>query len=189
MSSFNPEIHRRKSIRLKGYDYSRPGCYFVTIILHNIRCMFGGYCDGNIVLNDIGEIARKYWLNIPNHFPNVELDGYIIMPDHIHGILWLQSNRKCRGVQLNALTTPSDQRTIDRHYSKMSPKSGSLSVIVRNYKSTVTRWCKKNDHPQFKWHRNYFERVIRDKEELMKIREYIKFNPLQKALPVRIGKK
>lgn len=195
MSIFNPEIHHRKSVRLKGYDYSRPGCYFVTIDLHNIRCMFGGYSNGQLILNDIGKITQKYWQAIPSHFSNVQLDEYVIMPDHIHGILWLKSNRKmsktrreCKGVQLNALTPPPDRQTINQYYSKISPKSGSLSVIIRNFKSTVKRWCNKNGYPQFKWHRNYFERVIRNKKELLEIRRYIKINPLKKALPRNRGK-
>ncbi len=84
---YNPDIHHRKSIRLKDYDYSQAGAYFVTICTKNKECLLGDVVDGKIVLNDIGEFVQQCWLNIPEHFPNGIVDEYIIMPNHIHGIV------------------------------------------------------------------------------------------------------
>ncbi|MCC7400479.1 MAG: hypothetical protein IT214_03250 [Chitinophagaceae bacterium] len=89
MNKYNPNIHHRKSIRLKGYDYSQAGMYFITICVQNRACLFGDVVNGEMVLNDAGRIADECWLNIPVHFPNVILHEYIIMPNHVHGIIEL----------------------------------------------------------------------------------------------------
>ncbi|MBC5794668.1 transposase [Sphaerospermopsis sp. LEGE 00249] len=84
---YNPEIHHRRSIRLKGYDYSQIGAYFVTICTHHRNCLFGEIVDGEMKLNTNGEVARGCWLSIPRHFQSVELDEFLIMPNHVHGII------------------------------------------------------------------------------------------------------
>ncbi|MFM7372811.1 MAG: hypothetical protein ACKO2Z_34520, partial [Sphaerospermopsis kisseleviana] len=84
---YNPEIHHRRSIRLKGYDYSQIGAYFVTICTHHRNCLFGEIVDGEMKLNTNGEVAKGCWLSIPRHFQNVELDEFVIMPNHVHGII------------------------------------------------------------------------------------------------------
>jgi len=89
MKRYNPNIHHRKSIRLKGYDYSREGLYFITICTHNRECLFGEIVDGNMILNEAGKIADACWQDIPNHFPNAVLHEYIVMPNHVHGIIEL----------------------------------------------------------------------------------------------------
>ena len=97
---YNPQIHHRKSIRLKGYDYSREGLYFITICCHNRDCLFGEIIENNdlinptqqMILNDAGKIAIECWLQIPEHFPNVILHEHIIMPNHIHGIIELNGS-------------------------------------------------------------------------------------------------
>ena len=86
---FDPKKHHRHSIRLKGYDYSQPGGYFVTIVTLHRQCLFGAVEDGDMILNDGGTFARKCWIDIPNHFPNARLDEFIIMPNHIHGIIFI----------------------------------------------------------------------------------------------------
>src|SRR5664279_4503146 len=83
----NPQIHPRKSIRLKGYDYSQAGLYFITICVHDRKCLFGEIVGDEMILNDFGKIADECWLNIPEHFPNAFLQEYIIMPNHVHGIV------------------------------------------------------------------------------------------------------
>jgi|APEBP8051072266_1049373.scaffolds.fasta_scaffold13287_2 putative transposase len=87
--TYNPNIHHRRSIRLKGYDYSQAGLYFITICCHNRICRFGAVVDGKMILNDAGIIADSCWLEIPKHFPNAVLHEYIIMPNHVHGIIEL----------------------------------------------------------------------------------------------------
>jgi REP element-mobilizing transposase RayT len=87
MNKYNPDIHHRRSIRLKGYDYSQAGLYFITICCQDRKCLFGKIINGEMVLTDAGEIARECWLEIPKHFPNVVLHDYVIMPNHVHGII------------------------------------------------------------------------------------------------------
>ena len=84
----SPQRNRR-SIRLKGYDYSWPGAYFVSICAHNRECLFGEIVNGGMVLNDAGRMAEQCWHNIPLHFPHVELDAFVVMPNHVHGILFV----------------------------------------------------------------------------------------------------
>jgi REP element-mobilizing transposase RayT len=87
--TYNPSSHHRRSIRLKGYDYSQEGLYFITLCAQNRVCLFGKIENGKMMLNDAGRIANECWLNIPNHFPNVILHEFIIMPNHVHGIIQL----------------------------------------------------------------------------------------------------
>ncbi|MGI0487253.1 transposase [Pantanalinema rosaneae CENA516] len=104
---YNPDNHHRRSIRLKGYDYSSPGAYFITICTHQRQCLFGEIVDGEMRLNRLGQIARSQWLKIPHHHTQVELDAWVIMPNHIHGILIL--NNPGRGAALGQnLEDPTD---------------------------------------------------------------------------------
>ena len=86
---YNPDKHHRRSIRLQGYDYSQRGAYFITLCTKNREHLFGEILNGEIQLNEFGKITQQCWLEIPNHFPHVQLDKYIIMPNHIHGIIVL----------------------------------------------------------------------------------------------------
>ena len=86
-SKFDPNKHHRKSIRLQGYDYSQAGAYFVTIVTYQRDCLFGKIENEEMVLNDFGKIADECWRAIPEHFPNVELGAYVIMPNHVHGVI------------------------------------------------------------------------------------------------------
>ncbi len=88
---YNPHIHHRRSIRLKGYDYSQEGLYFITLCCQDRACLFGEIIDGKMKLNDTGKIVDECWTEIPNHFPNSILHEYIVMPNHIHGIIELKS--------------------------------------------------------------------------------------------------
>jgi len=154
---------RRRSIRLPEYDYSRSGAYFITICSFNKELVFGEIVDGRIVLSEIGKIAAKYLEEIPNHFDNVFVDEYIIMPNHIHIIISIV------GVQ--------NFEPLRHEYQKIVPKS--IGSIVRAYKASVTKWCRENDYKKFNWQRNYFEHIIRNDEDHFRIKEYIQNNPLQ----------
>ena len=92
MNQYTPHIHHRRSIRLKGYDYSREGLYFITICVHDRACLFGEITNGKMALTDTGKIAGDYWFNIPEHFPHAVLHEFIVMPNHIHGIIELVDN-------------------------------------------------------------------------------------------------
>ena len=167
----------RRSIRFKGYDYTSPGWYYITICTHQQECIFGNIRNGEMVLSPIGKIAQKYWLEIPDHFKHVELDEFVVMPNHIHGIIIINDNR--RGVRSNAPTEPNNNINPENYFSQISPQSGTLGVIIRAYKSSVTRWCRKNNYDQSIWQRNYYEHIIRNDKELYEIRKYIINNPMK----------
>ena len=89
--SKNP-LHHRRSMRLQEYNYSSSGTYFVTICTSNRKCLFGDIVDGKMLLNELGRIARQCWWAIPDHFPHAQLDVFVIMPNHVHGIIWIVDN-------------------------------------------------------------------------------------------------
>jgi REP element-mobilizing transposase RayT len=103
---YHPEIHHRRSIRLQEYDYSQAGLYFVTICVQNRECLFGNIADGEMRLNEIGEIARNCWMEIPQHYPDTQLYDFVVMPNHIHGIIDITPN--------DATNTSSATPTITR---------------------------------------------------------------------------
>lgn len=167
----DPSRPHRQSIRLKGYDYSQPGAYFITISTFNKECFFGHVQGDRITLSPAGEIASGFWRAIPKHFKKIELDEFIVMPNHIHGVIIITESG--RGVKFNA-------PTVNRNYfSRISPQYGSISVIIRTYKSAVSHWCKQNGYEYFQWQRNYYEHVVRNEEDLAQIRETIVGNPLK----------
>ena len=180
MPKFDPHIHHRRSIRLKGYDYSQTGGYFVTVVAWHRECLFGEVMNGEMVLNEYGKIANECWLAIPEHFPNVELGAYIIMPNHVHGIIVIRSNE-----------SPLTMKTVDdrrgaallRPYDEQNPhkinvKPGSLGAIVRSYKSAVSYRINKEHHATGIWQRNYYEHIIRNEKDLQNKTDYIEANPL-----------
>ncbi|MCK5119821.1 MAG: transposase [Candidatus Latescibacteria bacterium] len=173
---FNREIHRHRSIRLKGYDYSQAGAYFVTVCIEDRECLFGDIVEGEMLANDAGRMVEMVWNQIPDHFPGVAIDGFQIMPNHIHGIVVIVTDGRgtayCRGTACRAPTASVEQ------FGK--PVSGSLSTIVRSFKSAVTKRINetRNAHDAKLWQRNYYEHIIRDENELNRIREYIVNNPM-----------
>jgi len=122
--------YKRRSIRLKDYDYSQPGGYFVTIVTLNRECLFGNIVDNKIILSPIGGIIESLWKSIPQHFPFVRLDSYQIMPNHIHGLINIV-DRTVVGAQ-HAVPLQKTEK-----FSK--PIKGSISTIIRSFKSAVTR--------------------------------------------------
>jgi putative transposase len=162
---FMIEIHHRKSIRLKEYDYSQPGEYFVTICAKNHKCIFGSIVNGQIDLNERGRIVERCWKGIPEHFSNVKLDEYVIMPNHIHGILILNESVGTR-------------HAVSLHERFGKPVSGSVSTIVRSFKSAVTKRINEmhvRESAQL-WQPRYYDRIIRSEKELQNIRDYIANN-------------
>ena len=152
---------------MTGYDYASPGVYFVTVCAHRKECVFGG--------QDIRESVERAWHQIPQHFPNTKLDEFVVMPNHVHGILWiLDDDPKGDVVGAQHAAPPPASPT-----PRVRP--GSLGAIVRSFKSAATR--RVNEVGQTPgtpfWQRNYYEHVIRDEDELGRIRQYILDNPLQ----------
>jgi putative transposase len=169
---FNRDKHHRRSIRLKDYDYTNPGVYFVTICTWNRECLFGDIVNGGMQLNDFGEIVIREWRYTGDiRRTNVELDEFVIMPNHVHGILTIISGNGCRGMARHAPTV--------RQFA--NPVAQSLSSIIGSFKSAVTRQINiSRNHPGMPvWQRNYYEHIIRNETEMDRIRQYIIHNPSQ----------
>ncbi|MEA5621191.1 transposase [Cronbergia sp. UHCC 0137] len=194
---YNPEIHHRRSIRLKGYDYSQQGAYFLTICTHQRNCLFGEIVDGEMKLNTNGEIARYSWLSIPRHFQNAELDEFVIMPNHLHGIIMIVKSEATQDfsqsvseVEGEALANQDFQRKQNLSSQCFAPTGEkikingttpqSLGSIIQNYKSVSTRQINRINKAKGNviWQRNYYERVIRNEEALNNTRQYIVNNPI-----------
>jgi len=161
--TYDSDIHHRRSIRLKGYGYSRQGLYFVTICVQNRECLFGRIEENHMALNHYGEIVRAVWDGLPSHYNNVKLDMFMVMPNHIHGII--------------QIVHPSD---IDAGLKPASAtKTAPLPEIVRALKTFSARAI--NGHRNSKkrpvWQRNYYEHIIRDEESYLEIVDYIQNNP------------
>jgi REP element-mobilizing transposase RayT len=162
--TFNPDIHHRRSIRLPGYDYTSAGAYFITICTHNRQCLFGAIDNGQMGMNEVGRIAEQCWYEIPAHFPHAALDAMAVMPNHVHGIIWI-----------NGRDTACRVPTMEQ-FGK--PVSGSVSTMIRSFKSAVTKHINLLRGTPV-WQRNFYERIIRDENELNGIRDYIQNNPAQ----------
>jgi len=170
MTKYNPDIHHRRSIRLKGYDYSQAGLYFITICTKNREHLFGQIENGIMILNEFGEIANNEWLKTADIRDNVELLEYIIMPNHMHGIILLNDMDDRRGTARRAPTM---------QFGKPIPRS--LPTIIRSFKSAVTKQINilRNMPGVPVWQRNYYEHIIRNEKSYYQIAEYIRNNPLK----------
>ena len=182
----------RRSIRLRGYDYSQAGAYFVTVCVQGRQCLFGGVVDGMMGLNDAGRMAQTVWEGLPDRFPSIELDTFVVMPNHIHGIILLADASRGRGEScirpgVNE-TTVGDQKGDhkDRPYGTLA---GTMGRVMQAFKSIVTHeyvmGVRQHVWPPFAGRllqRNYYEYIIRDEESLNRIREYIATNPLRWTL-------
>ena len=168
----------RKYTRLKNYNYAANGYYFVTICTHQKQRFFGDVVNDKMQLSAVGKIAHQYWSEIPQHSKHTYLDEFIIMPNHVHGIIIIDNpNNPCRVVPWNDPTIDDDEWDLSQTMSQLSPKSGTLSVIVRSYKSSVTRWCRQHGDDIFRWQSRFYEIIIRDEKSLNNIRRYIINNP------------
>lgn len=166
---FNPDKHHRRSIRLHDYDYSRAGAYYITICIYNKEHLFGKIANGELQPNEYGKIAENEWIKTFQLRNNIEMDEFIIMPNHFHGIIIISNEPDGTGTARRA-------PTIER-FSK--PTSNTIPTIIRNYKSAVTKQINdlKNTPGTILWQRNYYEHAIRDEADLNRIREYIINNP------------
>jgi REP element-mobilizing transposase RayT len=175
--SYNPNNHHRKSIRLKGYDYTQAGLYFITICCQNRECLFGNIINGEMILNDAGNIANECWLAIPNHFPNVVLHEFVIMPNHIHGIIELKTKSVgAENFPPHISMGVNDSMGANDDSPLRSP-SKTIGSMVRGYKIGVTKWMRQNTDVYNVWQRNYWEHIIRNENEYNRIAEYIINNP------------
>jgi putative transposase len=177
MPRSNPDLHHRRSIRLPGYDYTQVGAYVVTICTWERAQLFGEVVDSAMRLNDIGLIVEVCWRAIPDHFPHVLLDRYIVMPNHVHGIILIVGS-PLAGAQ-HAAALQHDRTSTHRRW--VMP--GSLGAIVRSFKSAATKRINeyRNTAGQPVWQRGYYEHVIRNDKTLDRMRAYIDHNPMRWA--------
>lgn len=164
----DPFNHHRRSIRLQEYDNTQEGAYYVTICTYNRECILGEMLDGDVRLGVYGRIALDRWEDIPAHFPQADLDEFVVMPNHVHGIIVILGE-KGRG---KAYLAPTPE------FGKPIP--GSLSVVVGSFKSAVTKRINdvRGTPGATVWQRGFYEHVIRDEDDLNRVRQYIVENPL-----------
>ncbi len=176
----NSEKYQRRSIRLKEYDYSQAGAYFVMICTQNNECVFGEVINEEMRLNKYGKIVKDEWLRTREIRSNVMLDEYIVMPNHFHGIILIIDDVFVGATRRVAPTVKST-----------TLKSNTLGSIIGQIKSIVTKNIHKMGLKHFHWQRNYYEHVIRNEDKLNKIRQYIQNKPLSWHLdrenPERVG--
>ena len=172
------DSRRRRSIRLPRFDYSTHGAYFVTICAQDREHVFGNVVDGVMVLNDPGKMVQTVWDELPDHYPGVGIDAFVIMPNHVHGIIVLTGSDVGAGPR-----TCPDKRGVRGQPRGVAPTM-TLPQVVHRFKLMTTtryRWgVEKFGWPPFRkrvWQRNYYERIIRDDNEWNRIRDYVTRNP------------
>jgi len=186
-------MKNRKRNRLPEYDYSNPAWYYVTICTHKHIHHFGEVKNGKMILNEIGEITKRFLEEISSHYSNVELDEFIVMPNHIHAIIIINDV----GVDHHRPRTNDNNNAGDENtgVENIRPaindinnvgvedirplRRTNLSNVIKGFKIGVTKWCKNNNIANFKWQRSFYDRIIRNEKELFHNRDYIEQNPLR----------
>ncbi|KOR35629.1 transposase [Planktothricoides sp. SR001] len=181
--TYNPDIHKRQSIRLKGYDYSQSGFYFITICCYQRECLFGDIINSQIILNNFGELVKKEWLKSAEIRKEIKLGEFVIMPNHFHGIVIInQTNNNYNHVHTNDVgangRSPLQEIQSSPQQISMTPKS--LSSLIAGFKSATTKKINiiRNTPKTPVWQRNYYDHIIRNDESLERIREYVQNNHL-----------
>jgi len=167
--------YRVSSARLQNWDYGSNAAYFVTICTQNHHHYFGDVVDGEMQLSEIGKIAERFWREIPDHFPFVLLDVFVVMPNHVHGIIIINKDEDVAStviVETPKLGVSTD--TIAPQKNKWKP--GTLGVIINQYKRICTINARKTD-PNFAWQSRFHDHIIRSDKSYETIREYIFYNP------------
>ena len=156
------EKHRRRSIRLREYDYRESGAYFITVVAHDRAVLFGEIAGGETRLNEFGRIVERAWADLPEHYLNVQCDAFVVMPNHIHGIIVL------------------GEPIVEAGFKPASRRRHGLPEIVRALKTFSARRINEMRHTLGApvWQRNYYEHIIRSDGEMLRVREYIHNNPL-----------
>lgn len=183
---YDPQKHYRRSIRLKGYDYTQAGGYFITICMWQKQCLFGEIADKKMYLNRYGEVIQYNWFDLIRRYAYIQLDAFVIMPNHVHGIIWLLNPR---GVGADLENSSVERTNIsgepaptihgDNAKSK-SAKCCGLPEIIQGFKTaSATRINQlRRTTGVAVWQRNYYEHIIRNDMALQNIRKYIINNPI-----------
>ena len=169
--------HHRRSIRLPDYDYMTPGAYFITVCAQNSQCLLGEAVDGRLRLNEAGRMIQTVWDELPLHYPNVEIDTFVVMPNHVHGIIVLTDG---------PVGAAPRGRPDGIGQAQGPAPTLSLPDVMHRFKTMTTKrytdGVKQSKWPPFAkhlWQRGYFEHVIRRTDKMNRIREYILQNPLR----------
>ena len=174
--------YRIKTTRLENWNYGLNAGYFVTVCVRDRRCIFGDIHKEQMLLNAMGKVADSYWKEIPKYFNHVTMDEYIIMPDHLHGIIWVGdaivgdaiNGDVFVGDAINGVSTKKGGIVPIEKNPMLWP---SLSTIIRWYKGRTTFEMNKLFFRKYQWQARFYEHIIRDEEDLIRIRKYIKENP------------
>lgn len=174
--------YRISSSRLQNWDYGWNSPYFVTICTQNRVCYFGDIIDSKIQLSEIGKMAQKYWWEIPAHFPFVKLGAFVVMPNHVHGIIVIDKTDDGRHVEtrqclVSTSKTTTNKPTIGQKRFKNQGKN-TLSSIIGSYKSVVTKNAH-NIHSDFAWQSRFHDHIIRTSKSFDRIEKYINENPIK----------
>ncbi|MFN8483222.1 MAG: transposase [Anaerolineae bacterium] len=188
--NYNPDIHHRRSIRLKGYDYSQAGAYFITICVQQRESLLGEIHAGSLQLNAAGEMVQRVWEKMTERFSHTALDAYVVMPNHFHAIIWLVSPSDASALN-GWLGQDASDVSVGRDISEGQAQGlplprgrEGLGEIIGAFKSLTTvdyiDGVRQLGWPAFKgrlWQRNYWEHIIRDDASLERLRDYIQTNP------------
>ena len=174
--AYNPAIHHRRSIRLKGFDYSQPAVYFVTLCCYRRECLFGTISQDKTVLNELGMIVRNEWLRSFEIRDELKSDAWVIMPNHFHGLLWLDRPIVQTQSPSNE-SEPVDDSVLGK--SQLRRPARSLGSLIAGFKAATTKRINqyRNAPGTPVWQRNYYESIVRDDRMLNHIRDYIENNP------------
>lgn len=194
--AYDPERHNRRSIRLSEYDYRSPGAYFVTTCTADRTCLFGVVVEGEMRLNNYGCIVAEEWKRTEEVRDRVVVDTFVVMPNHTHGVIVItdppdertdadsqsgSSSGDGMGNSTGGGSSPTNPHDGSRNRTFGGAIAGSLSTIMRQFKSMVTKRINqiRNTPGAPVWQRNFYERVVRNRDELHRIRRYIRQNPAQ----------
>jgi REP element-mobilizing transposase RayT len=169
--------YKRRSIRLPEYDYTQPGAYFITCVTHNRTNLFGEINTSVMKLNALGIIVQREWQRLVKRFSSIKLDEYVIMPNHIHGIIEIIDNETGQPPDSSFLSNPPPDPNKKERFG--APVAGSISTIIRSFKSSVTQQSQYQlARPSgFIWQQRYYEHIIRNEADWERIRGYIQMNP------------
>jgi len=170
MGEYFKNLYRIETKRLQNWDYSVPAFYYVTICTKDRKCCLGKINNDYVKLSEKGRIVLNFWNDIPKHFNNVKLDDWIIMPNHVHGIIIIKDNKDFGADRRDRVYPVSTKNK----FGYVKPKS--LSTIINTFKGAVTRKCNR-EKLKFKWQTNYYEHIIRNDDDYARIKKYIDNNP------------
>jgi REP element-mobilizing transposase RayT len=179
--SHDPQRHHRRSIRLKGYDYTQAGAYFITLCVQDRECLFGDVVNGEMQLSEAGQIAADTWTWLATQYAYADLDAWVIMPNHMHGILVIHDDDDVVVVGGGGRGGSRTAPTMQTAPATTLPKRKPLGRLIGAYKTVSTKHINllRNTTGAIIWQRNYYEHIIRNEASYQRIRDYMVDNPAQ----------